>query len=68
MLMIEKLYEKYMLERSNPPVLDNVAFDMFKEKISNKLSDMNSICIDDGVNEQGVIYYSYQIIYYLFFL
>ena len=58
MLMIEKLYEKYMLERSNTPVLDNVAFDIFKEKMSDKLSDMNNICIDDGVNEQGVIYYS----------
>ena len=58
MFMIEKLYEKYMLERSNTSVLDNVAFDIFKEKISDKLSDMNSIYIDDGVNEQGVIYYS----------
>jgi len=58
MFMIEKLYEKYMLERSNTPVLDNVAFDIFKEKISDKLSDMNSIYIDDGVNEQGVLYYS----------
>lgn len=56
--LYEKLYEKYMSERKNTPVLDNVAFDIFKEKISNKLSDMNSICIDDGVNEQGVIYYS----------
>ena len=33
MFMIEKLYEKYMLERSNTPVLDNVSFEIFKEKI-----------------------------------
>ena len=58
MFMIEKLYEKYMLERSNTPVLDNVSFEIFKEKVSDKLSDMKSICMDDGVNEQGVIYYS----------
>ena len=56
--MIEKLYEKYMLERSNNPVLEDIAFEIFKEKISDKLSDMNSICIDDGVNEQGILYYS----------
>ena len=32
--MIEKLYEKYMLERSNNPVLEDIAFEIFKEKIS----------------------------------
>ena len=33
MFMIEKLYEKYMLERSNTPVFDNVALyvDTFEE-------------------------------------
>ena len=56
--MIEKLYEKYMLERSNNPVLEDIPFETFKEKISDKLSDMSSICIDDGVNEQGILYYS----------
>ena len=56
--MIEKLYEKYMLERSNNPVLEDIAFEIFKVKINDKLSDMNSICIDDGVNEQGILYYS----------
>ena len=58
MFVIEKLYEKYRLERLCTPVLDDVTFDTFKEKISDRLSDMNRVCIDDGVNEQGVIYYS----------
>ena len=56
--MIENLYEKYMLERLNNPVLEEITFEIFKEKISDKLSDMNSICIDNGVNEQGILYYS----------
>lgn len=56
--MIEKLYEKYMLERSNNLVLEDIPFEIFTEKISSKLSDMNSIYIDDGVNEQGILYYS----------
>lgn len=56
--MIEKLYQKYMSECSNTPVLDNVSLDTFQEKISKKLSVMNRICMDDGAGEQGVIYYS----------
>ena len=56
--MMEKLYEKYMLERANNPVLEDITFEIFKEKISNKLSDRNSICIDEGVDEQGILYYS----------
>jgi len=56
--MIEKLYEKYMLERSNNPVLEEVAFETFKKKFSDKLSNMSSVFIDDGVDGQGVLYYS----------
>ena len=56
--MIEKLYEKYMLEYSNNSVLESVAFETFKEKFSDKLSNMSSVFIDDGVDEKGVLYYS----------
>ena len=56
--MIEKLYEKYLIECSNNSILEAVAFELFKEKICDKLSDMNSIAIDNGVDEQGVLYYS----------
>ena len=56
--MIEKLYEKYLAECSNNAILEVVAFEIFKEKISDKLSDMNSIVIDKGADEQGVLYYS----------
>ncbi len=56
--MIEKLYDKYLLERFNNSVLDDVSFDVFKEKIGDKLSGMNSICIDEGDGGQGAIYYS----------
>ena len=56
--MMEKLYEKYMLERYDNTVLDDISFDIFKEKIGDKLSEMNSIRVDDGVGGQGVIYYS----------
>ena len=55
--MIEKLYEKYMLEYSNNSVLESVAFETFKEKFSDKLSNMSSVFIDDGVDEKGVLYY-----------
>ena len=54
--MIEKLYEKYLIECSNNSILEAVAFELFKEKICDKLSDMNSIAIDNGVDEQGVLY------------
>lgn len=54
--MIEKLYEKYMLERSNNPVLEDVAFETFKEKFSDKLSNMSSVFIDDGVD--GQVFYT----------
>ena len=57
-VMIEKLYEKYLIECSNNSILEAVAFELFKEKICDKLSDMNSIAIDNGVDEQGVLYYS----------
>ena len=56
--MIEKLYGKYLMECSNNSILEVVAFELFKEKICDKLSDMNSIVIDNGVDEQGVLYYS----------
>ncbi len=56
--MIEKLYEKYLIECSNNSILEAVVFESFKEKICDKLSDMNSIAIDNGANEQGVLYYS----------
>ena len=56
--MIEKLYEKYLAECSNNSILEAVAFEIFKEKICDKLSDMNIIVIDNGVDEQGVLYYS----------
>ena len=55
--MIEKLYGKYLMECSNNSILEVVAFELFKEKICDKLSDMNSIVIDNGVDEQGVLYY-----------
>ena len=56
--MIDKLYEKYMLECSHNPVLRDVTFEIFRERICDKLSDMNSIYIDNGVNGQGVLHYS----------
>ena len=31
--MIEKLYEKYLIECSNNSILEAVAFELFKEKI-----------------------------------
>jgi hypothetical protein len=42
-VMIEKLYEKYLIECSNNSILEAAAFELFKEKICDKLSDMNSI-------------------------
>ena len=56
--MIERLYEKYMLERSCNPMLEDIDFEIFKEKINEKLSDMNCIGIDNGAKEQGILYYS----------
>ena len=47
--MIEKLYEKYLMECSNNSIVEAVAFELFKEKIRDKLSDMNT-CHDVGVN------------------
>lgn len=46
------------MECSNNSILEAVAFELFKKKIRDKLSDMNSIVIDNGVDEQGVLYYS----------
>ncbi len=46
--MIEKLYEKYLMECSNNSIVEAVAFELFKEKIRDKLSDMNT-CHDVGV-------------------
>ena len=57
--MIEKLYEKYLIECSNNSILEAVAFELFKEKICDKLSDMNSIAIDNGVDEHSIRYFSY---------
>ncbi len=57
-IMIEKLYEKYMLERSYNPLLEDIEFEIFKEKINDMLSDMNCISIDDGAKEHGILYYS----------
>ena len=46
------------MECSNNLILEAVAFELFKEKIRDKLCDMNSIVIDNGADEQGVLYYS----------
>lgn len=56
--MIEKLFRKYMLECADNPVLEEITFETFEQKILKKLSDMRSIYIDDGANEQGVLYYN----------
>ena len=68
--MIEKLYEKYLIECSNNSILEAVAFELFKEKICDKLSDMKSIAIDNNhatflliinisqTNSSGTLFYA----------
>jgi len=56
--VVEKLYEKYMKERSENPVLEDVALEDFKEKISGKLSNLSKVFINDGAGGEGVLYYS----------
>lgn len=55
--MIEKLFEKYRLECADNPVLEEVSFETFEEKICKNLSDMKCIRMDDNADEQGVLYY-----------
>ena len=57
-IVIEKLYEKYLLERSHNALLEDIGFVSFKEMLNDKLSNMECICIDDGAKGQGILYYS----------
>lgn len=57
-IVVEKLYEKYLLEHSHNALLEDIEFVRFQEMVNDKLSNMECIRIDDGAKGQGVLYYS----------
>ncbi len=56
-IVVEKLYEKYLLEHSHNALLEDIEFVRFQEMVNDKLSNMECIRIDDGAKGQGVLYY-----------